>query len=985
MAGNITHSPILTLPITWNIPLVFLSVLVAMIGSFTALTHAQRMRESNRRGAMWWMIIGSTTLGTAIWSMHFIGMLALKLPIPLSYDLSLTLLSVVPAIAAALLAFRVLRDSNISTFRLFVSGLVMGAGISVMHYTGMEALKMSPDISYDPMIFMLSVGIAVIASWGALLMMYQGDRIKLRQVFRFALGAFFMGLAISGMHFTAMLGMHIQPDSLCLSAASSIEPNILAVLVSMISLFWFGSGILAMLFDQRLARQSRRALEKLARVHEELQLQAERQAREMTQSMRDSHEELQLVLDSVAEGIYGVDREGRCTFINASGLAMLGYTDANDFVGKHIHSIINHSRTDGTPYPQNECRICKVFANNQDVRVDDEVFWRKDGTSFPVEYWAHPIVKDGQVHGAVATFFDISERKRSESALHESVAFSESLLQTMPVPVFHKNTQGRYTGCNSAFSEFIGKSKEDIVGKTVFDISSQPLSHEYRDKDLDLLNAQDGVQVYEGKVMHAEGAVHDVIFHKARMVDSNGDPSGIIGVILDITERKKTEQQIHQLAFYDALTQLPNRRLLMDRLRQAFAVGARNSQHGAIMFLDLDHFKTLNDTKGHEIGDLLLIEVAARLMVCVRDGDTVARLGGDEFVVVLETLKSDTQEAANQAERAAEKIQAALNQPFQIKGRTHHTTASIGIVMFKGHEDGEDDLLKFADIAMYQAKTAGRNAIRFYDPATQSAIEARADMETELRQSLENRQFIPYFQIQVDSSFRPVGAEVLLRWNHPQLGLISPTQFIPLLEESGMIIPVGLWVLQAACEQLHAWQSSPLSCDLSLAVNVSAKQFRQPDFVARVQRVLLETGAKPSHLKLELTESVVLENVESTIAKMRELKLLGVSFSMDDFGTGYSSLQYLKQLPLDQIKIDRSFVRDIVSDVNDAAIVQTIIAMSDALALNVIAEGVETEAQREFLERHGCHAYQGFLFGKPLPLEKFEASLRSGGRQYSDV
>jgi EAL domain-containing protein (putative c-di-GMP-specific phosphodiesterase class I) len=257
-------------------------------------------------------------------------------------------------------------------------------------------------------------------------------------------------------------------------------------------------------------------------------------------------------------------------------------------------------------------------------------------------------------------------------------------------------------------------------------------------------------------------------------------------------------------------------------------------------------------------------------------------------------------------------------------------------------------------------------------------------METELRQSLENRQFIPYFQIQVDSSFRPVGAEVLLRWNHPQLGLISPTQFIPLLEESGMIIPVGLWILQAACEQLRAWQGSPLSCDLSLAVNVSAKQFRQPDFVARVQRVLLETGAKPSHLKLELTESVVLENVESTIAKMRELKLLGVSFSMDDFGTGYSSLQYLKQLPLDQIKIDRSFVRDIVSDVNDAAIVQTIIAMSDALALNVIAEGVETEAQREFLERHGCHAYQGFLFGKPLPLEEFEASLRGGGRKYPD-
>ncbi|KAF0204837.1 MAG: PAS/PAC sensor-containing diguanylate [Gallionellaceae bacterium] len=445
--------------------------------------------------------------------------------------------------------------------------------------------------------------------------------------------------------------------------------------------------------------------------------------------------------------------------------------------------------------------------------------------------------------------------------------------------------------------------------------------------------------------------------------------------VRDITERKQSEQQIHQLAFFDALTRLPNRRLLMDRLQQALAVSVRNGQLGAIMFLDLDHFKTLNDTKGHEIGDLLLIEVAARLLSCVRDGDTVARLGGDEFVLVLETLGSKGHEAATQAERVAEKIQAALGQPYQLKERSHHTTWSIGIVMFKGHKDSVEDLLKYADIAMYQAKTAGRDAIRFYDPETQSAIETRADMETELRLALENHQFQLYYQIQVDSSHRPLGAEVLLRWIHPERGLISPLQFIPLLEESGMIVPVGLWVLQAACAQLRTWQGSALTRDLTLAVNVSAKQFRQSDFVVRVQRALLESGAKPSHLKLELTESMVLENLENMIAKMRELKLLGLSFSLDDFGTGYSSLQYLKQLPLDQIKIDHSFVRDIAVDANDAAIVQAIIAMSDALALNVIAEGVETEEQYEFLDKHGCHAFQGFLFGKPLPLEQFEASL----------
>jgi EAL domain-containing protein (putative c-di-GMP-specific phosphodiesterase class I) len=305
----------------------------------------------------------------------------------------------------------------------------------------------------------------------------------------------------------------------------------------------------------------------------------------------------------------------------------------------------------------------------------------------------------------------------------------------------------------------------------------------------------------------------------------------------------------------------------------------------------------------------------------------------------------------------------------------HRSTSSIGIVLFKGYGESIDNLLKYADTAMYQAKSAGRNAIRFYDPKMQAALEARVQLEGELRSALEKQQFRLYYQIQVDSLRRAVGAEVLLRWEHPDRGLVSPLQFIPLAEETGLIIPVGLWVLQTACAQLKSWQNNPLTRDLVLAVNVSAKQFRQSDFVLQVQRALLESGAKASHLKIELTESIVLDNVEDTINKMREIKMLGVSFSMDDFGTGYSSLQYLKRLPLDQIKIDQSFVRDITSDPNDAAIVQTIIAMTEAMGLNVIAEGVETEAQLEFLDKHGCHEFQGYLFSKPVPLPAFEALM----------
>ncbi|BBI99317.1 hypothetical protein FGKAn22_10100 [Ferrigenium kumadai] len=443
-----------------------------------------------------------------------------------------------------------------------------------------------------------------------------------------------------------------------------------------------------------------------------------------------------------------------------------------------------------------------------------------------------------------------------------------------------------------------------------------------------------------------------------------------------IEARDHAEAQVHQLAFYDPLTGLSNRRLLMDRLKQAFASSARSARHGALLFLDLDNFKTLNDTKGHDIGDLLLIEVAERLKSCVREGYTVARLGGDEFVVVLESLSALAAEAAAQAELVAEKVRDKLNEPYMLKEHIHYTSPSIGIVMFRGHQDSLDNLLKYADSAMYQAKTEGRNAIRFYDPEMQAAIEARADIEDELRQALDKQQFRLHYQIQVDSLGRPLGAEVLLRWEHPVRGLVSPAQFIPLAEDTGLIVPIGLWVLQTACAQLKAWQQDAMTRDLTLAVNVSAGQFRQPDFVAQVQSVLLESGAKPSLLKLELTESMVLKNVEDTITKMREIKLLGVSFSMDDFGTGYSSLQYLKRLPLDQIKIDQSFVRDVTSDPNDAAIVQTIIAMTQALGLNVIAEGVETAAQRDFLDKHGCHAFQGYLFSKPVPLEQFAASLR---------
>ncbi len=456
---------------------------------------------------------------------------------------------------------------------------------------------------------------------------------------------------------------------------------------------------------------------------------------------------------------------------------------------------------------------------------------------------------------------------------------------------------------------------------------------------------------------------------------ADGGITHYLAVKQDITDKKRAEAEIRSLAYYDPLTNLPNRRLLMDRLNQAMIASNRSQAFGALLILDMDHFKTLNDTQGHDIGDQLLIEVARRLTVNIRQEDTVSRLGGDEYVVILENLSQEEQAAAHLAEIIAEKIRDALGQPYALTGleQQHSGTASIGMTLFHGFEHSTDVLLKQADVALYQAKESGRNRLRFFNPAMQAAIDTRTAMENALRLALSNSELKLYYQPQVDHHGRIIGAEALLRWQRPAIGMVSPQHFIPLAEESGLILPIGNWVMQTACAQINTWAEAPQTRHLQLAINVSARQFHQIDFVARVADCLATSGIDPTRLKLELTESVVLDNVEEVIHRMQQIKALGVSFSLDDFGTGYSSLSYLKRLPLDQIKIDQSFVRDLAIDPSDAAIVRAILAMSQTLGLDVIAEGVETPAQRDFLHANGCQAFQGYLFGRPTPIEEWDA------------
>ena len=465
----------------------------------------------------------------------------------------------------------------------------------------------------------------------------------------------------------------------------------------------------------------------------------------------------------------------------------------------------------------------------------------------------------------------------------------------------------------------------------------------------------------------------------ARKAVAAGAAPRFVVMVRDITGHKKAKREVRRLAFYDPLTELPNRRLLQDRLEHALTTAARSQHQGALLLIDLDNFKALNDTLGHDKGDLLLQQVARRLTASVRDCDTVARLGGDEFVVLVDDLGAGQAEAVANATAVAQKIVVLLNQPYDIAGREHRSSTSVGVSLFGAGTGTMEETLKRSDVALYQAKSAGRNTLRFFDPDMQAAVEARAALEVDLRLALARDEFALHYQPQVGPDNLVIGAEALLRWTHAVRGPVSPGEFIPVAEQCGLIGDLGQWVLETACAQLRRWADDPLSASLTLAVNVSVHQFRQSDFVARVLTAVQQAGANPNQLKLEITESMFVHDLEDIITKMVALKAQGVGFSLDDFGTGYSSLSYLKRLPLDQLKIDQSFVRDVLTDPNDAAIARTIVALGQSLGLAVIAEGVETRGQRDFLAEHGCTHCQGYLISRPLPAQEFDAFLRHAG------
>lgn len=678
-------------------------------------------------------------------------------------------------------------------------------------------------------------------------------------------------------------------------------------------------------------------------------------------ALRASEIRFRNVFEKANFGIAIANLSGTMLDANESMAQLLGFTRA-ELIGMNIEG---YTHPDDFVIEQDYLK--EIQAGERDVYRMDKRYVTKQGSLVWVDLLVTAIPDEkGSGVEAIGLIVDITERRRADAELRIAATAFESMEGMMLT-----DANGVILKINKAFTRTTGYTADETLGRTPqFLQSGRHPDDFYRDmwKDIRRTGGWQG-EVWDKR---KNGEVYPKWLTISAVVGDNGAVTNYIGTHHDITERKASEEKIETLAFFDQLTGLPNRTLLLDRLKQWKKTSDRSGRYCALLFLDLDNFKTINDTLGHKLGDMLLKLVAERLKTSVRDADTVARLGGDEFVVILSSLSVVESDAARATEASAEKILLAIKQPFQLDNVAHHCTASIGATLFKGIGVPIDELMKQADLSMYKAKAAGRNKICFFDPALEIAVKERAALEKDLRQALLDNEFQLHYQAQFAGEDRLLGAEVLVRWQHHRRGMVSPADFIPQAEETGLIVPIGLWVLETACTQLALWATQADMAHLTLAVNVSVRQFSQADFVNQVIGVLVKTGANPQRLKLELTESLLANDIEKIIEKMFALKAKGVCFSLDDFGTGYSSLSYLKRLPLEQLKIDQSFVRDVLIDPNDAAIAKTIVALAQSLGLAVIAEGVETLAQRDFLAAAGCHAYQGYFYGRPLPLAEFE-------------
>ncbi len=815
------HIPIDALDKSYNFYLVLLSIIIAIVSAYTVFGTTERIKASaTRLEGVLWVSFGAILMGIGIWAVHFIGSLALQLPVSVSYNLTITLISVIPSILASSAALWLMSQVEYSFKCLLFCGFLLGAGVGAMHYTGMAAMEINASMFYLRPVFILSLVVAVTLATVALKIQCEATQ---NAEYQFAnkkqsLSALVMGCAVSGMHYTAMYATVFIPTHKDNPLGVGIDATVLLIMVSLAVILVL---MLALVVPHML--RFKKMIHTLQKNEEDLKIAA--------------------IAFETHEAILITDIDTNIIRINQAFTRITGYTEA-DILGE-------------TP---------KILSSGKHDAFFYKTFW-------------------------------------------ESI-----------------NNEGKWSG-----------------------------------------------EVWN---RHKNGEIYPEWQTISAIRNDNGKTTHYISFFSDITEFKLAEKEIEKLAFYDPLTDLPNRRLLHERLEHELKIAARYHRAGILFFLDLDRFKYINDSLGHSVGDLLLIEAAQRLRSLLRDTDTAVRLGGDEFIILISAQDGVQSDVLEQSNVIAEKIINEINRPFLINGHELFVSTSIGITIYTGIDETVDTLLKRADTAMYKAKEAGRNTFQFYQESMQEVADARLNIERHLRNAEAKNEFTLHYQPQLSASNEIVGAEALIRWNNSELGNVSPVDFIPIAEECGVIISIGYWVIETVCEQIKGWEQQGVHIP-HIAINISAKQFHQHDFVSNLIYIVYEQNIVPNKILLEITEGVFLGNLEEAIDKMNVLKQNGFSFAIDDFGTGYSSLTYLKRLPFDQLKIDQSFVRGLIDNKADAAIVKAIVVMAKSMGLNLIAEGVETYEHLAYLSGYGCHYYQGYYFSKPLTAEKMVDYIKS--------
>ncbi|NOT12675.1 MAG: EAL domain-containing protein [Methylococcaceae bacterium] len=704
-----------------------------------------------------------------------------------------------------------------------------------------------------------------------------------------------------------------------------------------------------------MAGQLDAALSKLKKSEHQL----ENKVAERTAELQDRNKKYRSVIQTTGDGFWRVNTNGYLLEVNPAYERLSGYSE-HELIGLRITNLEAQESPEETA-----AHIQKIMQQGSDTF--ETRHRRKDGSVWDTEVITSFISDEGGYF--VAFFRDITERKRTEQEL----LIAASAFETQE-GIMITDTNGNIVRVNRAFTRITGYSSDDAIGKNASILRSGRHDQDFYSV---IHQALQTASAWEGEIWdhHKDGHIYPQWLAMTAVKDTKGNISHYISNFSDITERKASEEKIKSLAFYDTLTNLPNRRLLIERLEHAITINTRTGDYGALLFLDLDNFKLLNDTQGHGMGDELLIEVARRLKVCVRKADTVARLGGDEFIVLMEKFDQASEQIALQVKTVAEKIVTALASPYSLSKVIHHSSSSIGIVLFNGSDITADTVLSQADTAMYAAKKSGKNAYRFFDQIMQRELDQRAKLEFDLKMAVENNQLKLFFQPQLDVQGKTVGFEAHIRWNHPELGMIPAEQFISIADETGIILAIGQWALKAACDQLSTWKNQPLMREMSIAVNISGKQFYQASFTEALRALIAERAIDASHLKLELTERMILEKIDSTIGKMLDLKALGVMLVMDDFGTGYSSLSLLRAIPFDQVKIDKSFVDRFKENSTDAFLISTILTLGELVGIDVIADGVENNEQYDLLKSMGCSVFQGYFLGQPEPIETIEYQL----------